>query len=106
MTFRACLSALAALLLAPSASAQAIGSETPLRPVTGTTAITNARVVVAPGRVLDRATVVVRDGRIVAVGRDAAVPFDANRVAGDSLTVYAGFVDAFSEAGVPTPERP
>ena len=106
MTLRACLAAAAALLVAAPVGAQGVGSETPLRPVTNATAITNARVVVAPGRVLDRATVVLRDGRIVAVGRDAAVPFDAEVVEGDSLTVYAGFVDAFSEAGVPKPGDP
>ncbi|WP_412060911.1 amidohydrolase family protein [Rubrivirga sp. IMCC45206] len=106
MTVRACLAAVAALALAAPALAQGISADTPLRPVTRAAAITNARVVVAPGRVLDRATVVVRDGRIVAVGRDAAVPFDAEVVEGDSLTVYAGFVDAFGYAGVPKPEDP
>lgn len=104
MPVRACLAAVAALLLAVPARAQGIGAETPLRPVTTAAAITNARVVVAPGRVLDRATVVVRDGRIVAVGENVDVPFDADVVEGDSLTVYAGFVDAFGIEGVPEPE--
>ena len=103
---RACLAALAVFLVAASARAQGIGAETPLRPVTRAVAITDARVVVAPGRVLERATVVVRDGRIEAVGERLAVPFDAERIAGDSLTVYAGFVDAYGLAGVPTPKDP
>ena len=106
MPVRACLAAAAALLLVLPARAQGIGADTPLRPVTRAAAITNARVVVAPGRVLDRATVVVRDGRIVAVGEDADVPFDADVVEGDSLTVYAGFVDAFGIEGVPEPDDP
>lgn len=106
MPLRACLAALAALLVASPALAQGISAETPLRPVTNAVAITNARVVVAPGRILDRATVVVRDGRIESVGEDVAVPFDADVVEGDSLTVYAGFVDAFGYAGVPEPDDP
>ena len=106
MSLRACLAALAALLLAGAPRAQGISAETPLRPVTTATAITNARVVVAPGRVLERATVVVRDGRIEAVGERLAVPVDAELVEGDSLTVYAGFVDAYGSAGVPKPEDP
>ena len=93
-----------ALLLTADASAQVLrggtSGDTPRRPVSTATAITNARVVVAPGRVLDRATVVVRDGRITAVGRDAEVPFDARIVEGDSLWVYAAFLDAFATAGV------
>ncbi len=106
MPLRACLAALAALLLVGPASAQGISAETPLRPVTSAVAITNARVVVSPGRVLDRATVVVRDGRIEAVGERVEVPFDAQRIDGDSLTVYAGFVDAYGTAGVPKPDDP
>ena len=94
--------ALFALAAAP-AFAQGVSADTPLRPAARAVALMNARVVVAPGRVLDRATVVVRDGRIEAVGRGAAVPFDADVVDADSLTVYAGFIDAFGYAGVPKP---
>ena len=105
MRLRPRLAALAALALAAPVAAQGITTDTPLRPVTDAVAITNARVVVAPGRVLDRATVVVRGGRVEAVGEGLAVPFDADVVEGDSLTVYAGFVDAFGFAGVPaTPD--
>ncbi len=106
MALRFPLAALAALLLVLPARAQGVSEDTPLRPVTGAVALTNARVVVAPGRVLDRATVVVRDGRIVAVAEGAEVPFDARVVEADSLTVYAGFVDAFGYEGVPEPEDP
>ncbi len=65
------------VVLAPHVHAQGITDETPLRPVTRTFALANARVVQAPGRVIEGATVVVRDGLIEAVGRDVAVPFDA-----------------------------
>ena len=100
------LALLAALTLtAAPALAQRGGTtaETPLRPVTRTTAIVDARVVTAPGRVLDRATVIVRDGRIEAVGRDLRVPADADVLEADSFTVYAGFVDALGIEGVPKP---
>ena len=99
----ACL-VLAALV--PAVAAQGIASDTPRRAVAPALAITDARVVVAPGRVLDRATVVVRDGRIEAVGPNVAVPFDARVVPGDSLTVYAAFVDAFGWAGIDKPDDP
>lgn len=93
------------VLLALPASAQ---SDVPLdpgvRPVTRTFTITNARVVPEPGRVLERATVVVRDGLIEAVGADVAVPFDAEIIEGDSLTVYAGFIDGLGHAAIPEPD--
>ncbi|MCH7976248.1 MAG: amidohydrolase family protein [Bacteroidetes bacterium] len=88
------------LLLAPLLHAQGIAADTPLRPVTRTFAITNARVVQAPGQVLERATIVVRDGVIEAVGANVLAPNDAEIIEGDSLTVYAGFIDAFSHVGV------
>ena len=105
---RAAVLASAVLCAALPASAQRGGvtADTPLRAVTRTTAIVGARVVVAPGRVLDRATVVVRDGRIEAVGADVRVPADADVLQADSFTVYAGFVDALGTAGVPTPTEP
>ena len=73
-------------------------------PVTDTYAVEAARVVQAPGQVLDSATVVVRDGLIEAVGPDVEVPYDARRITGDSLVVYAGFIDGLSHAGVEMPE--
>ncbi|WP_233993517.1 amidohydrolase family protein [Salinibacter altiplanensis] len=72
--------------------------------VTDTYALQNARVVQAPGQVLESATVVVRDGVIEAVGDDAEVPYDARTIEADSLVVYAGFIDGFSHAGVEMPD--
>ena len=96
------LLALFVLLLALPARAQDTPPLDPgVRPVTRTFAITNARIVSAPGRVLDRATVVVRDGLIEAVGPDVTAPFDAEIIEGDSLTVYAGFIDGLGHAAIP-----
>src|SRR5262245_51270441 len=62
-------------------------------------AIRDARVVTEPGKVLPKATVVVRDGLIEAVGPDVKAPADALVIDGKGLTVYAGFVDATSNWG-------
>lgn len=72
--------------------------------VTNTYALEDVRVVQSPGTVIESATVVVRDGLIEAVGSDVSVPYDARRIAGDSLVVYAGFIDGLSHAGVERPE--
>lgn len=90
--------------LSLTAAPHAAIAQDDLPTVTNTYAITNARVVQAPGQVLDRATVVIRDGLIVEVGADAPVPAEAQEIAGDSLTVYAGFIDGLSHAGVASPE--
>lgn len=64
-------------------------------------AITGARVVTVSGQTLDNATVVVQDGVITAVGRNAAVPAGAWVIDGSGKTVYPGFVDAMTTLGHP-----
>lgn len=57
-------------------------------------ALVGGRVVVKPGVELERGTIVLRDGRIVAVGVDAAVPAEARVHDMAGTTIYAGFIDA------------
>lgn len=73
--------------------------------VTSTYAITNATVFTSPGSAV-QATVLIKDGLIAEVGRDLKLPPDAEIVAGDSLFVYAGFIDMGTEAGISKPEAP
>lgn len=70
--------------------------------VTRTYALENVQIVQAPGQVIRKGTVLIRDGLITGVGRNIEIPFDAERIDGDSLTVYAGFIDGLSHAGIPT----
>jgi imidazolonepropionase-like amidohydrolase len=75
-------------------------------------ALTGVTLVAAPGRVLPDATVVLRDGRIVAAGAGVAVPAGARVWALPGRRVYAGFIELSSSVGVPAslraaaPERP
>ncbi|MBI3872774.1 MAG: amidohydrolase family protein [candidate division Zixibacteria bacterium] len=64
-------------------------------------ALTHARIVAAPGRVIENGTVVIRDGIIIAAGAQVAVPADATIFDLTGKTVYAGFIDAYSELGGP-----
>jgi len=66
-------------------------------------AITDVRIVTAPGQVIDSGTVVLRDGLIEAVGADVQAPPDAWIIAGeDGWTVYPAFIDAASTVGLET----
>ncbi len=66
-----------------------------------TIAITGGRVVVADGSPpIDDATVVITDGRITAVGRNAAVPTNARRVDASGKWVTPGIVAGFSRVGL------
>jgi imidazolonepropionase-like amidohydrolase len=72
----------------------------------GVHAFTGARIVVTPGRVLENATLVVRDGVVEAVGTNVDVPAGARvwNVAG--RTLYPGFIDAHADLalGLAPPE--
>ena len=56
-------------------------------------AITNAKIVTAAGPVIDKGTVVMRDGVIEDVGPLVAAPADALVVDGTGLVVYPGLID-------------
>jgi imidazolonepropionase-like amidohydrolase len=69
-------------------------------------ALAGARLVLAPGQVVESGTLVMRDGLIVAAGRNVAVPVGARVWRLDGRTVYAGFIDLNSTIGVPAALRP
>jgi N-acetylglucosamine-6-phosphate deacetylase len=62
-------------------------------------ALTGARIVVAPGRIVENGTIVVRDGVIEAVGNMKA-PADARVWNLEGKTIYAGFIDAYGETSI------
>lgn len=64
-------------------------------------AIQDARIVTVSGGVIEKGTVVVRNGIITEVGPAATVPKGAWVVDGKGLTVYPGLIDALSTWGIP-----
>lgn len=69
-------------------------------------ALTNVRIVTAPGKVIENGTIVTRDGRIAAVGAGIAIPAGVVRMDLAGNTVYAGLIDAATSIGLPSPMRP
>src|SRR5687768_3332974 len=96
MSRSACLVALAGALLLPSL----LYAQRDL-PANRTYALTNARIVVAPGRTIERGNVIVRNGRIAAVGATATIPADARVMNLAGATVYPGLIDAATSIGLP-----
>src|SRR5712664_3964296 len=79
--------------------------EKPVAPVGRTYALTNATIVQAPGRKIEKGTVVMKDGLITAVGSGVAIPPEAIVIKADSMYVYAGFIDGLSHVGVTKPKE-
>ncbi|MGZ5002564.1 MAG: hypothetical protein ACXWBM_05160, partial [Chthoniobacterales bacterium] len=69
-------------------------------------ALTNARVVTAPGKTIEKGTVLIRDGLIVEVGASVKVPPDARVWDLSGKTIYPGFIDAYSRLDLPETLQP
>src|SRR6267378_7976973 len=69
-------------------------------------AIRGVTVVPVSGTRLENATVVVSRGVIKAVSKDATIPDEAWVIEGKGLIVYPGFIDSFTDVGIPTAPAP
>ncbi len=86
-----------------SSVAQQIGNPTTQQgvfPPRGVIAIRNARIVTVSGPDIENGTVVIRDGKIEAVGTTVNVPAGAQTIEGRGLSVYPGMIDAGTNMGL------
>jgi imidazolonepropionase-like amidohydrolase len=93
----------ALILFASSVLAQQIGNPTMqdgVLPPRGTIAIRNAHIVTVSGPDIENGTVVIRDGKIEAVGTNVSVPAGAQTIDGRGLSVYPGMIDAGTNMGL------
>ncbi len=93
----------AIIVCAGSVLAQQIGNPTTQQgviPPRGTFAIRNARIVTVSGPDIENGTVVIRDGKIEAVGTNVTVPAGAQTIDGSGLSVYPGMIDAGTNMGL------
>jgi imidazolonepropionase-like amidohydrolase len=95
---RASATALITLVaLAPAAPARAQAEDSQ---AAGTLAIVGARVYTEPGTVIEGATIVVRDGRVRAIGPNVSVPAGARRIDATGKVVTAGLIDPSTRLGL------
>src|SRR5690242_3312424 len=65
-----------------------------------TYAITHAKIFPVSGAPIDDGTVVIKDGKIAAVGASVAVPSDAKVIDAKGLQVYPGLFDPVTQMGL------
>ncbi|MEZ5464823.1 MAG: amidohydrolase family protein [Lysobacteraceae bacterium] len=68
-------------------------------------ALTHARIVVSPGKVIEDGTLEIRDGRIRSVKAGSNVPAGASERDMQGLTIYPGFIEMAGTVGVPEDMR-
>ncbi|MFT4094068.1 MAG: amidohydrolase family protein [Niabella sp.] len=73
-------------------------------PRTGSFAFTNATIMKEPGTLLQNAVLVIKDGKIVAVG-NVPVPEGAVVIDCKGKCLYPSFIDIYSDYGIPVPQR-
>ena len=71
-------------------------------PRTGHYAFTNATIIKDASTTLTNATLVIREGRIVAVGQNLRVPAGAVEVNCSGKYIYPSFIDIYADYGTPT----
>ena len=94
---------LSLLVTAPSAFAQQIGYPTAQQgvlPPRGTFVIRNARIVTVTGADIENGSILIRDGKIEAVGPSVNAPAGAQQIDGKGLSVYPGMIDAGTSMGL------
>ena len=69
-------------------------------PARGTFAIRNARIVTVSGDDIERGTVVIREGKIAAVGTNVEIPANAQSIDANGLSIYPGMIDAGTSMGL------
>ncbi len=83
------------------AGAAALALAALVRPAAAqTVAIVGGTIYPVSGPRIERGTVVIRDGRVVAVGANVAIPADARRIDASGRIVTPGFVNAGTQLGV------
>jgi len=68
-------------------------------------ALRNATLVTEPGQQIDNATLVIENGFIRSIERNNRAPSGARVIDASGYTIYAGFIDPYSNYGVAQPER-
>ncbi len=68
-------------------------------------ALQNATIITEPGKQLNNATLVIRDGKVIAVDANNQAPAGARVIDASGHTIYPGFIDAYSDYGLPEVEK-
>jgi imidazolonepropionase-like amidohydrolase len=82
----------------PAAAAAAPVLSIPIPPAGTLVAITNATIITASHGTIEKGTIIIRNGKIAAIGKDLAVPAGAQLIDGNGKYVMPGIIDAHSHS--------
>lgn len=68
-------------------------------------AFTNVTIYVTPNQVIKKGTLLVKDGKVVSVGKSVSIPNEAQTIDLDGKSIYPSFVDVYTTFGIEKPKR-
>lgn len=69
------------------------------------TAFTNATIHVSPTEVIENATLLIKEGKVVSVGKSVTIPKNTTSVDLSGKTIYPSFIDMYTTFGITKPKR-
>lgn len=73
---------------------------------TNYTAFTNAKIHVSYNQIINKGTLLIKDGKIVSSGTAISIPKNAHIINLEGKSIYPSFIDIFSDFGIEKPKRP
>lgn len=69
------------------------------------TAFTNAKIFVTPTQIIEKGTLLVQNGKIIAVGADVKIPKNCITIDVANKWIYPSFIDIYTNFGIEKPKR-
>ncbi|MFM1877567.1 MAG: hypothetical protein RLZZ241_433 [Bacteroidota bacterium] len=69
------------------------------------TALTHARIYLAPGKIVENGTLLIQNGKVIQVGTSVRIPENSKVIDLKGKHIYPSFIDLFSEFGIEKPKR-
>lgn len=69
------------------------------------TALTNAKIHITPTQVVEQGTLLIKNGKVVQVGKSVTIPKNTVTIDLDGKSIYPSFIDIYSDFGVNKPKR-
>ena len=68
------------------------------------TALTNVKIFVTPTQIIEKGTLLVQNGKVIAVGANVVIPKNAIIISLDGKSIYSSFIDIYSSFGIDNPK--
>lgn len=69
------------------------------------TAFTNATIHISPTKVIDNGTLLIKEGKVVSVGKSVNIPKNTTKINLSGKTIYPSFIDMYTTFGITKPKR-